>query len=1400
MMKTALTFLMGVLFSLSICPNASAFTHPGIPLTVTDLDAIKAKVQANEEPWKTGYSLLAGDSHSSLTYTMQGPFAHVGRNESGTNPNLNQWRSDMIAIWNLSRMWYFTGNTAYAQKAHDILLAWANTQTSFGGIESGLDLGDYAYRFGGGADILRGTWPGWAQADTDAVKNLFANVYWPATSLISDELGPTNKGSLSLAAAVAIAVFCDDQTKLDKVVYELCTFASTGFRNTLSNGEHGETGRDEGHAYAHILAMSFISEVLWKQGIDVFAESDNRLLAMGEYYVRENLLVPPTFVPMGTTDEYYLTNWGTPGFAAEPMAFNILKSAYVLRKGMSAPWVERKLATQGQNMDAFMFLKSADSSTAAPPAAITFPSASLVSTGLTNTNINGASGSGTYNNGVWTVSGAGTDIWTHGTEKFHFLYKRVTGDCTMIAKVNSVQNTTSTAKAGVMIRSDLNATPACKAWVAIRPDSHVETYFHGWSEMYGGSNWEAQSYGISQSVWWVKVERLGNMVTTYASPDGTSWATQAVGRCENLGTSPYLGICVTSLVSGTPCTATFSNVSITGGNGVAPLAAPDAPLSLLASPGEGRVPLRWTSSFGATSYNVKRATASGGPYPTIVTSLANPSYLDTNVTPNTTYYYVVSAVNSFGEGPDSPQDNVTTPPLPLPPTGVTALPGIAQATLFWAASSGATSYNVKRSTTSGSGYGTVGTTTPPSFTDTGLTNGLTYYYVVSAVSAAGEGGDSPEVSVVPSAAAATALFWSGAVNGTWDTATANWSNGGVSATYANGNAVIFDDSAIANTTINLSASRSPGPIFINNLTKNYTISGSAISGTARLVKQGGGPLTLGSANSYSGGTTHSGGTLTIGNAGSLGTGALTLSGGTLNNSAGFTLGNSIVVSGTGSAIQLGSANNLTLSGGISGSGDLTLGNSPNISSIYLTGANTMSDGAITIANNQNYVRFASTTAGNANADLVLNNTQTGRTSIEFTTGTISFGSLSGNGLLQGNNSSPMNVSLSVGANNHSTTFSGILHNNRWGTGTIGLTKVGSGTLTLTGANDYTGATLVNSGALVVSTISVANGAYSVANGATLGIANTSGGSALLTSLTTAAGATLEFQNVASTTTPLISTGNVTVNGACTVKLNGAAGLTPGNSYPLVNFSGSFQGTFSNLQLQMPSGWAGTLVNNAGQIAVAVSLVPPPPAAPTGLIATGGNASASLTWSASSGASSYTVWRSQTSGGGYTPQGSATATNYNDTSLEDGTTCYYVVTASNPGGASGNSNESSAATYTTLQNWRSANFGTIADAGNAADSADPDGDGSTNAQEFAAGTVPNDPNSVFKVAAITREGTDVHLTFPSVVGKLYRLQSSETLNSNSWTTIQENIPGTGQPVTLSQPHPTSQPCFFRIAVP
>ena len=125
-------------------------------------------------------------------------------------------------------------------------------------------------------------------------------------------------------------------------------------------------------------------------------------------------------------------------------------------------------------------------------------------------------------------------------------------------------------------------------------------------------------------------------------------------------------------------------------------------------------------------------------------------YTDTNVTNGTMYYYVVSAVNSGGEGANSTEVSATPqPPPPAARAGLTATPGDSQIVLNWNAASGATAYNVKRSTVSGSGYVTNASLTATNYTDITVTNGTLYYYVVSAMNSGGEGPDSLEVSARP---------------------------------------------------------------------------------------------------------------------------------------------------------------------------------------------------------------------------------------------------------------------------------------------------------------------------------------------------------------------------------------------------------------------------------------------------------------------------------------------------------------------------------------------------------------------------------------------------------------------------------------------------------------------------
>jgi hypothetical protein len=87
--------------------------------------------------------------------------------------------------------------------------------------------------------------------------------------------------------------------------------------------------------------------------------------------------------------------------------------------------------------------------------------------------------------------------------------------------------------------------------------------------------------------------------------------------------------------------------------------------------------------------------------------------------------------------------------VPSIPSGLSATPGNTQVVLNWSISGGATSYNVKCSTTNGGPYPTIASPAATSYTNTGLVNGTNYYYVVSAVNAFGESSNSVQVSATP---------------------------------------------------------------------------------------------------------------------------------------------------------------------------------------------------------------------------------------------------------------------------------------------------------------------------------------------------------------------------------------------------------------------------------------------------------------------------------------------------------------------------------------------------------------------------------------------------------------------------------------------------------------------------
>jgi hypothetical protein len=165
-----------------------------------------------------------------------------------------------------------------------------------------------------------------------------------------------------------------------------------------------------------------------------------------------------------------------------------------------------------------------------------------------------------------------------------------------------------------------------------------------------------------------------------------------------------------------------------------PPPTPAAPVLTLTS-GYGLVNLTWTSVNTATNYNVKRSLTSGGE--TTIFSTSGTNYTDTSVVDGTTYYYAVSAINSTGEGPNSAEQSGIPLYSPTPTNLTVTATNYTSVSLAWAPSVGVTSYNIKRSTSTGTET-TIASTASLLYTDTGLNNDTTYYYVVSAVNPGGE--------------------------------------------------------------------------------------------------------------------------------------------------------------------------------------------------------------------------------------------------------------------------------------------------------------------------------------------------------------------------------------------------------------------------------------------------------------------------------------------------------------------------------------------------------------------------------------------------------------------------------------------------------------------------------------
>ena len=305
-----------------------------------------------------------------------------------------------------------------------------------------------------------------------------------------------------------------------------------------------------------------------------------------------------------------------------------------------------------------------------------------------------------------------------------------------------------------------------------------------------------------------------------------------------------------------------------------------------------------------------------------------------------------------------------------------------------------------------------------------------------------------------------------------------------------------------------------------------TLSG-AISGVGPLTKDGLGTLTLTRPNAYSGGTNLDGGILAVSNDGNLGTGLLNFNGGTLQALAaggGITSSKTITLNAGGGTFLADAGTTSTLSGAINGVGAF---NKNGGGTLILTGNSTYF-GATTIS--AGTLQTGSTTALSPNSAFTVNSV------LDLNGSSNAIGSLTGNGTVTNNKPAP--ATLTAGGNNSSTAFSGTLTD---GASSLGLTKIGVGTMILTGGNTYSGGTNINGGILAVSSDgNLGTGALNF-NGGTLQALAGGGGitSSKAITLNAGGGTFLADAGTTSTLSAMISgAGSLTKDGPGTLALTG----------------------------------------------------------------------------------------------------------------------------------------------------------------------------------------------------------------------------------------------------------------------
>ena len=169
----------------------------------------------------------------------------------------------------------------------------------------------------------------------------------------------------------------------------------------------------------------------------------------------------------------------------------------------------------------------------------------------------GLAGAARYVNSVLTVTGSGADIW-NSADEFRFVYRTMTGDGTIVARVASLDGDDAWTKAGVMIRASTDARSAHASMFV----SAAEGLAFQRRRSTGASSISTAGGG-GTAPRWVRLARVGSAITAATSIDGKTWTTVGTDTIS-LGPDVLVGVAVTSHDDSSVATGLFDHVEVTG--------------------------------------------------------------------------------------------------------------------------------------------------------------------------------------------------------------------------------------------------------------------------------------------------------------------------------------------------------------------------------------------------------------------------------------------------------------------------------------------------------------------------------------------------------------------------------------------------------------------------------------------------------------------------------------------------------------------------------------------------------------------------------------------------------------------------------------------------------------------